>query len=213
MEQKIAKICPNCGGQTTNGAASFCPYCGGSLLGKAIESSNRNIVETVNEIEDKNLKSWTGIERPEQPEDLWKVIGCVAGITGGVFGVNIAFIACLFFIYVRDFTLLLTTVILFGVGPIALMIVCARSIVTPLKSLMKEREFKNGKKEVFIGEIRSYGTGKAEKPFNYVSIRDERGNVFVVKTKSSKRHFYIGELVRVTVSNGIYDLDKIERIE
>lgn len=213
MEQKIAKICPNCGGRITNEAASFCPFCGGSLLGKAIESSNRNIVETVNEIEDKNLKSWNGIERPEQPEDLWKVIGCVIGITGGIFGVIIAFFVFLFFVSVGDLSLLLAMELLFGVCPIVLMIICVRSIIAPMKSLLKEREFKNGKKEIFIGEIRSYGTGKAEKTFNYVSVRDERGNVFYVKTKSSKRKFYIGEKVRVTVSNGIYDLDKIERVE
>lgn len=213
MEQKIAKICPNCGGQTTKEAASFCPYCGGSLLGKAIESNNRNIVETVNEIEDKNLKSWNGIERPEQPEDLWKVIGCVIGITGGIFGVFIGLLFFLLFIIAGDFSLLLGSGFLFGITPIALIIGCAGSIVKPMKSLLKERDFKNGKKEVFIGEIRSYGTGKTEKPFNYVSVRDERGNVFIIKTKSSKRHFYIGEKVRVTVSNGIYDLDKIERVE
>lgn len=213
MDQKIAKICPNCGGRTANEAASFCPYCGGSLLGKTIESGNRSVVETVNEIEDENLKSWNGIERPEQPGDLWIVIGSVIGITAGIFGVIIGALLLALFIIAGDFSLILGSLSLFGVGPIVLIIICVFSFSSSLKSLLKERKFMNGKKDIFIGEIRSYGTGKAEKPFNYVSVRDERGNVFVVKTKSSKRKFYIGEKVRVTVSNGIYDLDKIERVE
>lgn len=213
MDQKIAKICPNCGGRTVNEAASFCPYCGGSLLGKTIESGNRSIVETVNEIEDENLKAWNGIERPEQPGDLWIVIGSVIGITAGIFGVIIGALLLALFIIAGDFSLILGSLSLFGVGPIVLIIICVFSFSSSLKSLLKERKFMNGKKDIFIGEIRSYGTGKAEKPFNYVSVRDERGNVFVVKTKSSKRKFYIGEKVRVTVSNGIYDLDKIERVE
>lgn len=213
MDQKIAKICPNCGGRTANEAASFCPYCGGSLLGKTIESGNRSVVETVNEIEDENLKSWNGIERPEQPGDLWIVIGSVIGITAGLFGVIIGALLLALFIIAGDFSLILGSLSLFGVGPIVLIIICVFSFSSSLKSLLKERKFMNGKKDIFIGEIRSYGTGKAEKPFNYVSVRDERGNVFVVKTKSSKRKFYIGEKVRVTVSNGIYDLDKIERVE
>lgn len=213
MDQKIAKICPNCGGRTANEAASFCPYCGGSLLGKTIESGNRSVVETVNEIEDENLKSWNGIERPEQPGDLWIVIGSVIGITAGIFGVIIGALFLALFIIAGDFSLILGSLSLFGVGPIVLIIICVFAFSSSLKSLLKERKFMNGKKDIFIGEIRSYGTGKAEKPFNYVSVRDERGNVFVVKTKSSKRKFYIGEKVRVTVSNGIYDLDKIERVE
>lgn len=213
MDQKIAKICPNCGGRTANEAASFCPYCGGSLLGKTIESGNRSVVETVNEIEDENLKSWNGIERPERPGDLWIVIGSVIGITAGIFGVIIGALLLALFIIAGDFSLILGSLSLFGVGPIVLIIICVFSFSSSLKSLLKERKFMNGKKDIFIGEIRSYGTGKAEKPFNYVSVRDERGNVFVVKTKSSKRNFYIGEKVRVTVSNGIYDLDKIERVE
>lgn len=213
MDQKIAKICPNCGGRTANEAASFCPYCGGSLLGKTIESGNRSVVETVNEIEDENLKAWNGIERPEQPGDLWIVIGSVIGITAGIFGVIIGALLLALFIIAGDFSLILGSLSLFGVGPIVLIIICVFSFSSSLKSLLKERKFMNGKKDIFIGEIRSYGTGKAEKPFNYVSVRDERGNVFVVKTKSSKRKFYIGEKVRVTVSNGIYDLDKIERVE
>lgn len=213
MDQKIAKICPNCGGQTTNSSASFCPFCGGSLLGDVIVSNNRNIVETVNEIEDENLKSWNGIERPEQASDLWVVIGCVAGITAGVGGLFLGLLAMIFGFIVGDFAIVLGTLIICGIGSIALIVFCIATMISPFKSLMKEREFKNGKKDIFIGEIRSYGTGKADKTFNYVSVRDERNNVFIVKIKSSKRKFYIGEKVRVTVSNGIYDLDKIERVE
>lgn len=213
MDQTNARICPSCGGQITNPAAVFCHYCGGSLLGKEIESGNRSIVETVNEIEDENLKSWNGIERPEQPGDLWVVIGCVIGITAGMFGLLIGIMFMGLFIIAGDFSLLLGILLLFGVGPAALIVICVFSFIPAFNSLLKEREFKNGKKEIFTGEIRSYGTSTTEKPFNYVSVRDERGNVFIVKLKSSKRKFYIGEEIRVTVSNGIYDLDKIERVE
>lgn len=212
MEQNIAKICPNCGGKNTNAAASFCSFCGGSLLGDAIVSNNRNIVETVNEIEDKNLRSWNGIERPETSKDLGKVIGCSAGILGGFIGFMICFLAFAFGIIVADFSVIACT-ILFGLGMAALIVSCVIAIIPPIKSLQKEQEFKNGKPETFIGEIRSYGTGNNGKNFNYVSVRDERDNVFIVKLKSSKRKFYIGEKVKVTVSNGIYNLDKTEKVE
>ena len=209
-ETKITK-CPHCGGETHMQGVSFCPFCGNSLRGKTIVATNQSVKETVFEIEDSELKKIKGIEYPNILQGTMVTIVMIFAYS--------ALFSILFLGVIVD--LLIgkggdkTIIAAFTLPPLVVVyLIFALVYFMKYAGDFKIRiRFKNGNKDKFSAEVRRYGSkvinGK-EKHFITIKRDGDDVNAFDIYIKKAKRKFYIGEKVKVTVSNGVYLIEKAD---
>lgn len=210
-EVKIMTKCPNCGGEVRNDGTSFCPFCGNSLLGKKIIARDQSIKETVNEIEDKEIINFAGAEYPDNyGANVASVV--VASVLCAAF-LFFSLIAVFFAVILSDLSVFGAVIFMFFVPVVVSGIFIFRGIAILPEEHRRKNAFDAGKPDRFIAEVRSYGSvGNNGKLKNTMTIRADidGAKAFNVYMNKKDRKFYIGEHIRVTVSNGVYMFDKIE---
>lgn len=209
MGEKTITKCPHCGGETHMQGVSFCPFCGNSLLGKTIVATNQSVKEEVNELEDRNLLKTDVTEYPVILKSTISAIIIMLVYTFISFDVAVYGIIEIF--AGKD----MEEAILTAGFSLSTMIICSIiALVFILKNVgnfRKRKLFKEGKKTFFDAEVRSYGSKSVNgKEKQFITIKGDCGGVkvFNVYSQDKKRKFYIGETVKVTVSNGVYLLEK-----
>lgn len=209
MEEKTITKCPHCGGETHVQGVRFCPFCGNSLLGKTIVATNQSVKEEVNELEDRNLLKTDVTEYPTIPKGVVSTIVIMLVYTVISFFITISGIVKLF---VGDELMTAIGMIIMGLSEMILFFVIALVyILRHVDDFRKRKLFKEGQKSFFDAEVRSYGTKSVKgKEQQFITIKGDCGGIkaFNVFSKNKKRQFYIGEPVKVTVSNGVYLLEK-----